>query len=256
MPQAISHPTNSSIRYVRHVCIAFRELSDAIGVGSDGLARLLNSGCIPQPTYRVYSNGAVVSAVRRLGEPVGASLDYYSPAVIWWLRRASTLAPSLTDAALPDALKRWLKSDLSAALLSAANDAHRYKDAFSWSHLLDQKQIIESKLEEEINKIWDDWMSGAWAVCLRRFDGYHLVTKEIERARIASITNNGERGVLDRQSRLQLFDAISRLDSVILPFAPHERPHGTPGLFIDAMLERYQLLCPTSEHSIDWRVAC
>jgi hypothetical protein len=256
MTRTISHPANASTRYVQQVCIASRDLAAAIGISPNQLAILRSAGCVPQPTYRVFPNGAVVSAVRIFGEPVGTPTEFYSPAVVWWIRRASTLARSVDSASLSAALKGWLETELSQALQAAASDVAAYSISFAWSHLLDGTQIAKDQVSKEADTIWDDWMNGAWAVCLRRFDGFHLVTKEVERARIASITSGGKRKRLDAEARLQLFDAIGRLDSVMLPFAPHERPHGTPGQFIDAVLELYDLPRSTSGHQIDWQLAC
>jgi Family of unknown function (DUF6058) len=256
MAKAFNHPVNSSTRYVQQVCVCSEDIATSTGIGSEELAKLRRAGCVPQPTYRVYANGAVASAIRTLGEPAGTAIEFYSPAVVWWLRRASTFSQSFSETELSNALKSWLRIDLSRALQLASSDASTYEKPFVWHHLFDHRQLNADRFDNEVNNIWDDWMSGAWAVCLRRFDGHHLVTKEIERARIASITENGERRLNDAQSKIQLLDAIVRLDSVMLPFAPHERPHGTPGHFIDAMLERYDLPRSTSGYSIDWLLAC
>ncbi|MES1158329.1 MAG: DUF6058 family natural product biosynthesis protein, partial [Terricaulis silvestris] len=127
--------------------------------------------------------------------------------------------------------------DFRHALLRQAEDARTH----AWSHLFDAHGVLdEPALDVEVGGLCSDWLGGGWAVCLQRWHGHHVVTKNLERARIAAMTDGGRRDLSDAE-RIALLDAIARLDAVMLPFAPYERPHGTPGLFIDAMRERYRL---------------
>jgi hypothetical protein len=217
------------------------------------LKKIEEEGCLPNPTYKVYVNGAVASDVRVNGLPAGPYQSYFTAPVVWWMKRASMQLLNGAAGNLEQALKSWIKLDLRRALETHSDDAKM----FGWRKLFDHEgKLLEDSLNAEIEAVWQDWMKGGWAVCLRRFDGYHLATKEIERARILALTDSGKRAKLTPHERLILLDAIERLDAVMLPFAPHERPHGTPGLLIDANVARYNLPGGILAAPVEYREAC
>jgi hypothetical protein len=219
--------------YVETTATPRAQLAAASGVSEGDLGAIEAANALPNPTYVVFSN-AIRSPIRMLGEPPeDGGTAYYCPAVLSWLRRAALMRPG--EPGLSDRLHAWFTGSLRKALQAQAAEARQY----AWSHLFDANGAIDDgALEQEARSLHGDWMNGGWAVCLRRWNGDHVVTKDLERARISALTQDATRD-LNAEERLQLVDAIERLDSVILPFAPHERPHGTPGLFIDRMRERY-----------------
>jgi hypothetical protein len=214
--------------YVESTCTPRQLLAAASGVDEATLHRLGDAGGMPAPTYTLF-DGAIRSAIRTLGEPPAqGGRAFYAPAVVAWLRRAALL-----DA---NALRTWFAESLETALLAQAADAR----AHGWTRLFAADGSLDREaLATEIQSLNADWLNGGWAMCLRRWNGYRVVTKDLERARIGAITADGTRDTLSPNERLALQDAIERLDAVMLPFAPYERPHGTPGLYIDAMRERY-----------------
>jgi hypothetical protein len=214
--------------YVETTCTPREQIAAASGVEKATMQRLEAVGGMPAPTYTLF-DGAIRSAIRELGDPPKqGGRAFYAPAVIAWLRRAALL-----DA---NALRTWFAESLETALLAQAADAR----AHGWARLFAADGSLDREaLATEIQSLNADWLNGGWAVCLRRWNGYHVVTKDLERARVGAITADGTRETLSPNERLALQDAIERLDAVMLPFAPYERPHGTPGLYIDAMRERY-----------------
>ncbi|QGZ94749.1 DUF6058 family natural product biosynthesis protein [Terricaulis silvestris] len=214
--------------YVESTCTPRELLAAASGVDEATLQGLEEAGGMPAATYTLF-DGAIRSAIRELGEPPQqGGRAFYAPAVIAWLRRAALL-----DA---DALRTWFGESFEAALLAQAPDARVH----GWARLFTTDGAVDrDALAAEVQSLNADWMNGGWAVCLRRWNGYHVVTKDLERARIGTITADGTRDTLSAAERLALQDAIESLDAVMLSFAPFERPHGTPGLYIDAMRERY-----------------
>lgn len=235
----------AAVEYVAKICTPAEKLAEATGLSQGEFDRLKEAGVVPAPTYTVTAR-RVVSAVADLGEAL-ADADsagvteigqgYFGPAVPVWLRRAAVMATGLEDGGLQARLQRWLADDMAAILEARAAEARD----LGWSHVFTDGRLDPAKLQTEAQVHWEDWMNGGWAICLRQFDGHHLVTKEVERARITRLTGGGERPDLSPDERLKLIDAMSRLDAVILPFAPHERPLGTPGRFIDAPARQYGL---------------
>lgn len=223
--------------YIEATATPRDQLAAASGLDERDLAAIEVAGALPAPTYVVFEN-AIRSPIRALGEASGTQTGraYYCPSVLWWLRRAALM--QTTESALLERLEGWFAGSFAQALHEQATDARR----FGWAHLFDASGVIDARaLATEVRSLCADWLNGGWAVCLRRWDGRHAVTKDLERARIAAITNERSCNDLSANQYLTLLDAIDRLDSVMLPFSPYERPHGTPGLFIDAMRKRYSL---------------
>jgi hypothetical protein len=220
--------------YVEATATPREALAAAAGVSGDDLAAIDAAGALPAPTYLLFDN-AIRSPIRTLGEPpANGGHAYYCPSVLNWIRRAALMRPG--EPGLLDRLQSWFAADFREALEAQTSDARRY----AWSHLFSADGAVnDNALTTQLAALHAEWLNGGWAVCLRRWNGHHVVTKDLERARIGAITENGERDDLSAEERLALFNAIERLDSVMLPFAAYERPHGTPGLFIDRMRERY-----------------
>lgn len=223
--------------YVAAHCVPAGELAARVGVSPARLAELDAAKVLPAPTYRV-GRRSVISAIRALGEPEADAAGWYGVAVVDWLRRAATLLETTPPGWLKEAMADWLAQDLRAELQAQAADAA----AFGWAEMFGADGACGLKaVRGYVDGEWRGWMLGGWAVCLRRFDGRHLAVKEIERRRIAALTGQGGKPLLEPGERLAVVDAMRRLDAVLLPFAPHERPHGTPGIFLDEPARRYGL---------------
>lgn len=231
--------TESAAAYVVRVCVPSTMLAEVCGLSKATLDRLDELSVVPGPTYRIHAD-SVASAIAKFGvTDRDASEAYFGPAVVSWLRGAAQFSEGEAIANLDGALKAWLADDLAQALQRRGAEA----EGLGWGHLFRAGMRDRDLVYAEVKSYWAGWMTGGWAVCLRRFDGHHLATKEIERQRISRLTDAGQASGLSYQERVALFDAIDRLDAVLLPFAPHERQAGTPGRFIDA---------PTQRHALPW----
>lgn len=226
--------------YVARHCVAQPDLGAHVGIEPERLAELAAAGVVPQPTYWVGRDW-ISSAIAQLGEAKGEAQGWYAPAVVTWLRRAVVLAQTRTTERLIDALAGWLAADLQTALTACSDTAR----AYGWSDMFRGEACDIYRVRDYVDASWNDWMSGAWAVCLRRFDGHHLATKEIERQRIAALMARAP-----EVDRLALFNAMARLDAVLLPFAPHERELGTPGRFLNEPARRFSLPWPEGDGAV------
>jgi hypothetical protein len=228
---------NDSRRYVTSNCIPADELVAASGLSPAIFAAL--APVMPEPTYRMFAHG-ISNSVGQIGVCEGPSQDYYGRAVPWWLRRAAEFLRDQPSINIAEAMQSWLAEDLTRVLRERAPDANR----FAWGHIVDAGGAVDNlALDRAVDTLFQEWRLGGWCVCLREFDAHHLVTKESERLRIEHLTDAGRHATIDVATRHRLLDAIARLDSVMTPFAPYERPTCTPGKFIDAMVARY---CPAT----------
>lgn len=223
--------------YLRRHCLSPDALAVAAGLAPDRLRDLVAARCLPGPTYVVSAAVSVRSDIRTEGLAADGE-EWFGAAVLPWARRAAMLPLPLLQLALQ--LRQEFAQDFRQALLASEGRV------FGWTELFDATGALdEAAFAKALDGIWeDDWMGGAYAVCLRRFDGHHLVTKLVERARIRALTNDGDRPDLSPEDAAAVTAAMAGLDAVITPFAPHERLHGTPGLWIDRIAARYGLPHP------------
>lgn len=199
---------------------------------------LIGVGALPGPIYRIWPSGTVWSPVGgwvdgrdELGAPQS---EWFSPAAIWWARRAAVFLESGTPLPLiTDGLRESFLADFRAVLETLPLAQVAYPDAFSDGRL-DLQAAMDAGLSE-----WADWINGGYGVCLRRFDARSLAVKAGEAARVRALTRSGTRETLSPSEKLELLNAMESLDAVMLPFAPHQRPKGTPGFWVDAPLARY-----------------
>lgn len=200
---------------------------------------LVAAGALPGAIYRVWASGAVWSPIGGWvgGEETGApQSEWFSPAAVWWARRASVFLESGTPLAqIADVLRETFLADFRSVLETLPVARLAYPDAFPGGRL--DPQAAEDAGRSE----WADWINGGYGVCLRRFDARSLAVKTGEAARVRAITAAGTRETLTASEKLELLDAMEKLDAVMLPFAPHQRPKGTPGFWVDAPLARYGL---------------
>lgn len=223
--------------YVRRHCMTPSALAQAAGLTEGRLRELIAARCLPGPAYVLDPSLTARSAIRSEALTPRPE-EWFGAAVLPWACRAAESALPLP--ALADRLREDFAADFRRALLASEGRA------YGWAELFDAAgDIDEAAFAKALDEIWDEnWLGGAYAVCLRRFDGHHLVTKLVERSRIRALTEEGTRPVLTPAEAEQVTAAMARLDAVITPFAPHERPHGTPGLWIDRIADRYGLPHP------------
>lgn len=202
------------------------------GVGLGELRALIDAGCLPGHSYTLFDNGALWSPIATLGAIKGHSRRFYSRAVLSWIRRAMAFG-GRPGAALAADLRGWLREDIALALRRPGTCPRDWPDVFTPDGMLDG-----GALDRAVVEIWGDWSSGAYGVCLRHFDGHHLVTKTVERARVARLLDAADKAPLSASRRIALVDAASRLDSVLMPFAPHERRPGSTRALVDQAMAR------------------
>lgn len=219
--------------YVERYFVPLDELARLGGVSLDALIALIAAHAIPGPIYSLWSNGAFWSPIggQHGPEPVGAATHWYAPAAAWWVRRSHGLTP----AAAAIAFKERFIADFVTRLASEPQGHLGYPKVYQ-SGSFDPHAAAEAARSE-----WRDWIDGGYGVCLRQADAHHAITKTCRRAAIVAITDEGRATRLTPEQTDLLLTAMEQLDAVMLPFAPHQRPNGTPGLWLDAMLARYGL---------------
>lgn len=221
--------------YVRRWFLPFETLVRRSGGTAEQVEALIAAGAAPGAVYAQGPDGDWWSALGAFtgegsAEAPADSGGWYSRAALYWLRRALLavrLGASPAEAAERnrDAFIGQFIEALKDEPLASAN----YPEAFEGEGINFASARRAGIVE------WEYWRTGAYAICLRSFTGAASVTKESVGRKIKAEL------VEPTISDVDLLDLVERLDSVMLPFAPSERPHCTPGLTVDRVLELLQL---------------
>lgn len=229
-----AHATYAASReWIERECTHANELHDAVGISAEELAELRKAGIIPRPTYEIFDTG-ISSPIAWLGVHGRRKGTYYGPAIIGWLRRAAIYSRLYPPHQLRDALRRWLEQDFRSALVAQSDAAAK----FGWSHLFKGGELSPHRFQAAATQLWHEWLEGGWAVCLKRFSGHDVVTKDIEVERIPALLEG-------RAPAADLIDAMLRFDEIIQPFAPFERPISSRYRVIDKVVADHDLRWPS-----------
>lgn len=223
----------SASAYIDRWFWRFDALLEAVGASAHIVSTLIAAGCAPGAIYAREGAGEWWSALAAsrgevAPEPPGGAVCWYSPSSAWDIRRAvlnlrAGLEPA--DAALAN------RKHFTAAFIGALPHIDGAREAYPncWAETGFDANAAAQFAQYE----WDAWLDGAYGVCLRVVDADACIRKESLVLRI--------KRRLPTADPIELLDDARALSQLILPFAPWERPHCTPGMTIDPLLERASL---------------
>lgn len=216
-------------------------LAAAVGVAWSRLQALIAAGVAPGAIYaRDPAHGWWSALGGWVGDP-DASHHYdedaeiwLSPWTVWPLRRACLIgAGGAPDHLLAKAERDRFGLEFIDALSRVSAAPIAFPHCFTSSGKVHAEHAVRQAGEE-----WASWLDGGYAVCLRAFTGASCVKKE-------SLGGLLKRHIADPvawpMTPAESLDACAKLSALILPFAPWERPTGTPGRTIDVIVERFGL---------------
>lgn len=198
-------------------------LAEAVGVTPARIGRLIAAGCAPGPIY-AHDGKAWWSALGSEG-PAPAGEHWYSPGAAWGLRQAELASRT---GATPEAAAAMLRERFADAFVAALAVQRHARAAFPRCFANDA--VDPRTARQAAHDEWASWLGGGYGVCLRVFTAETCVAKEALGAWLkAAVAEPG----YDAATVLAEAEALAGL---ILPFAPWQRPVGTPGRTIDRLL--------------------
>lgn len=222
-------------------------LSRAVGVPWERLEALIEARVAPGLVYAREPQGQWWSALNGWVESDGPQFPtpvaevWLSPWTAWAFRRAVLVsADGVRDEASAQFEFDRFQLQFTDALARIPSAPVAFAECFR-----DDGQVDSDRAVRRANQEWAAWLAGGYAVCLRAFTGATCVEKEslgaLLKRHIADPANHP-------MTDVECIDTCGKLARLILPFAPWERPTGTPGRTIDVILER---LGAGAEHPYD-----
>ena len=232
-------PSDDEIRayVVRHFW-PIETLALASGVSEQEAGALIAGACAPGVIYAFDRKGwwSALGGYRSgaVGRPSDDAELWYSPAAVWGLRRARLAlrgGVSIAEAAARNRVR--FQTDFIAALDTVPEAASAFPSCFDAGGMVDRAAATAQAAEE-----WSAWLKGGYAVCLRIFSGQTCVAKEALGATLKRHIADPAAYPMDDGDILAMCERLAQL---MLPFAPWERPLGTPGVTIDRLLRDLSL---------------
>lgn len=209
-------------------------IARGVGAPIDEVEALIAARCAPGPIYAYDSVRGWWSALGGWKDSAGGDLAaeaarWYSPWIVWSLRKACVerrAGASPGDSAARRA--REFAHDFERALRDFPLARLGFPRCFGDDGALLPESVRVAAADE-----WEAWLKGGYGVCLRAFTGETCVRKESLGAMLKRrVVENGD--LLGAAG--ELLDACAALQQLLLPFAPWERPSGTPGRTIDVIV--------------------
>jgi Family of unknown function (DUF6058) len=221
---------DTTLAYMHRWFINRSHLADLCGVEPQEIDTLISAGCAPGIIYSFHEQYGWWSALAAATgnalplAPAGGK-DWYSPGARWWLRRAMLAqrkGKTANQAAKEN--KKYFCASFTDQMRHISYAQYLFRDA--------DNAAIAIKADEE----WQNWINGAFGVCLIHFSAETCIRKGALGHMIKSKSEH-----MDQENKAELFNLIEELAPFMTPFTPWERPTGTPGLAIDLPLKRLGL---------------
>lgn len=214
-------------------------MAAAAGCTRDRIAAMVAEGIAPGAIYARDPERGWWSALAGWvdggnGSPDERAETWLSPWAVWAFRQA--LLAERNGEAL-DAVARRAARAFRTAFVAALGEVAPAALAFSGCFDAEGR-VVATRAEAQAAVEWRSWLRGGYAVCLRVFTAGTCVRKEAFGALLKRHAASPEQWPMTADAAMA---ACAALAGLMLPFAPWERPVGTPGRTIDTLLARHEL---------------
>lgn len=214
-------------------------MAAAAGCAPGRIAEMVAAGIAPGAVYARDPDRGWWSALAGWvdggeGTPDDGAETWLSPWAAWAFRQARLAGRS--GETLDQIARRTaeaFQNDFIVALAAVGPAPLAFPDCFDADGRVDPVSAGARAAVE-----WRSWLRGGYAVCLRVFTAETCVRKE---AFGALLKRHAADPDLWPMAADEATAACATLAGLMLPFAPWERPVGTPGKTIDTLLARHDL---------------
>jgi len=220
--------------YLNDRYVTFDGLADGTGLDGETLERLIETGCMPGPSYELrhrdelyaYINGDVNTISIRTIE------RYFAKDVIAW---AKLIEPRLRDTP-PEDLALVLKSELRATFregLAAHGAAQIGYEGFVAPDGKIDDDGFSAHFEDYI---WPNWREGTWGICVYGSEHMQNVArKTVAVNRLKLLTEDGAKDEYSSDQARNVHAAMVEYDAIVPPFSPHDRHDSSRARLVEAL---------------------
>lgn len=229
----------SAIDYMARWFWPLDTLAEACDTDVTVVQEMIDAKCVPGIIYHYHEDSGWWSALAAYmgtapAMPPTRGQRWYSPASLWWLRRAMIMMRGgLTAEEAARKNQDMFGSDFASLLENTPDGSMSFPQCFDSAG-----RIIDAEARMAAQKEWTAWIIGGYAVCLRDFSAASCIRKEAIGAVLKRVSRED---AFKDHDPLEILPLCQELSTLLTPFAPWERPVGTPGKTIDQALQFYGL---------------
>ena len=220
--------------YLSNRYVSLDEVAEKTGLDRGLLEELVDTGCMPGPSYELRCREEIYAAINGGTDTVELRpvARYFAKDVIAWVE---SIAPRLRDSS-PQELAPVLKSELRAAfrdgLLEHDGASIEYEGFMSRAGRIDRARF-DAHFEEYI---WPNWRAGTWGIWVHRSERMQNVArKTIAVGRLERLTDDGIRVSHARHEAREVHAAMAEYDAIVPPFSPHDRHANSRARLVEAL---------------------
>ena len=220
--------------YLSDRYVSLDEVAEKSGLDRDLLEELVDTGCMPGPSYELRCREELYAFINGGSDTVELRTvaRYFAKDVIAWIE---SIAPRLRDSA-PAELAPVLKSELRAAfregLIEHDGASIEYEGFTSRAGRIDPARF-DTHFEEYI---WPNWRAGTWGICVHGSERRRNVArKTIAVSRLKRLTDDGTRVSYAESEAREVRAAMAEYDAIVPPFSPHDRHESSRARLVEAL---------------------
>lgn len=206
------------------------KLAAACSVVPEEIATLIEQKLIPQPSYVVTDDGALVSKVFGRFEAAGSVPGrYFHPASSVWVALAVKVRSKVGPLQAHVELASRFKHNFAAALSELNESTFRHSDSFS-----NTGERIPEGLNTRIESAWEAFLGGIYGLCVvDPSTERSIARKEVLQEVIVELTENGSKRKYSPSSKVRVMELIDQYSSAAIPFSPPEYPNSSRRRLVD-----------------------
>jgi hypothetical protein len=220
--------------YLQERYLSLEQVAERTGVGIDTLEELIDTGCMPGPSYELRCREEMYAYINDDVDTlsVRTMARYFAADVIAWV---DSIAPRLNDTSpreLAPILKSEMRADFHRGLMRHGGASIEYEGFMSLAGEVDTA-AFDAHFEDYV---WPNWRAGTWGICVYGSERMQNVArKTIAVNRLKRLTEDGNRRDYSEGEARKVRDAMAEYDSIVPPFSPHDRHDSSRARLVEAL---------------------
>jgi len=222
--------------YLADRYVTFDELVLATGLDAGVLESLIETDCMPGPSYELrhreelfaHVNGEADTISIRTGE------RYFARDVIAWIER---IGPRLQKKT-PETLAPDIKSELRAAFRQGLADNGAAEIGYRGFVTADGDIDDEGLAAHFEDHIWRNWRQGTWGICVNGSEHMaNIARKAVAVQRLKLLTEDGTKKAYTREEAAHVVAAMTEYDAIVQRPSPHDYHITSRAQLVDTVSE-------------------
>ena len=220
--------------YLGERYVSLDEVAEKTGLDRDLVQELIDTGCMPGPSYEHRSREELYALVNGSADTIELRTvaRYFARDVITWVESIAPRLRHVSPVELAPVLKSELRTAFREGLVEHGGASIEYEGFMSRAGPIDPAGF-DAHFEEYI---WPNWRAGTWGICVHGSERMQNVArKTIAVNRLKRLTDDGTKVGYSKDEASEIHAAMAEYDSVAPPFSPHDRHSSSRARLVETL---------------------